>query len=316
MTSQPPTHLIIGGQSQDGKVLSSLLCRSGNTVVSTSRSYTSKTITNGGHVSIKLEPTNSFEVLKVLQEYQPAYVYMLSAQSSVGLSFDFPVDTFQSNTIALISLIEAVRYLGLKTKIFYPLSTDMFGECLEPANELTPFNPSSPYAVSKTSCYEYIRFVRSAYNMHISTAFLSNHESIYRSSHFVTHKLALSALKASRGDTSTVTVGNLSIMRDWGWAHEYMEYVTQIMTLESPDDFIIATGNSYSLRDLAKSMFEYLNLDYSRFLLESPCYTRTQDISVSRLSNQKLLNRFGSVPKLDAPCVGRLLINNYLKAYA
>lgn len=308
-------HLIIGGQSQDGKVLSSLLRRRGQSVITTSRSYSSSRNPSSSFVSLKLEPTNTFEVLKVVELYRPQYIYMLSAQSSVGLSFDFPADTFQSNIVALISLLEAVRHLGLDTKIFYPLSTDMFGDCSEPANEETSFNPSSPYAVSKISCYEYIKFFRSAYHLHISTAFLSNHESIYRSSHFVTHKLALAALQASRGNTDVVNVGNLSIMRDWGWAEEYMDYVLKIMSLEKPDDFIIATGSSYSLRDLASTMFQYLDLDYSTFLKESSSYNRLQDISISRLSNQKLFNQFGSVPKLDAPFVAKLLIDNYLAAH-
>ena len=315
METPAPTHLIIGGLSQDGKVLSRLLSKKGYNLIKTSRSYVNTKADARQDAFLKLDPANTFEVLKLLQRYRPDTIYMLSAQSSVGLSFDFPADTFHSNIMALISLLEAVGSLDYQPTIFYPLSTDMFGECDSPATEASPFSPASPYAISKVSCYEYIKYHRSTYGTRIYTAFLSNHESIYRSSHFVTHKLALAAITASQGSNMPIRVGNLNIIRDWGWSEEYMSIILKILSLKEPDDFIVATGNSYSLRQLAESMFSYLGLDYTVHLEESRSYQRKNDILCSRLSNKKLQLALGETPCIDAPQVAHLLIDNYQKIH-
>ena len=266
------TALILGITGQDGSYLANLLIKKGYKVFGTSRDSLTANTSNLEKLGIKEKITllttsiNDFRSLILsLEISNPELIFHLAGQSSVGLSFKLPFEAVDSIAISTLNLLEAVRFFNKKIKIFIPCSSDCYGATTKsnPAIESSPHNPMSPYGVAKSSSYFLARNYRTSYEMFISVGFLSNHESPLRGNHFVTSKLINSIEKIKNKQINEIFFGDLSIIRDWGWAPNYVEAIYKIISLDTPDDFIVASGKSYSLKHFIDRTFYLADLGLS-----------------------------------------------------
>ncbi len=304
------TALICGIGGQDGSLLAKLLLSKGYTVYGTSRDAQGSTLSNLEKLKIKgqvklltMLPEDFRSVFVALQKSDPDEVYLLAGQSSVGLSFEQPAETIQSISMGALNLLEAIRMFGRdKIRLYHAGSSECFGDTQGvPATELTPFAPRSPYAVAKASAFWLVNNYREAYGIHACTGILFNHESRLRPQRFVTQKIIQTAKRIASGSDEVLELGRLDIVRDWGWAEEFVEAMWLMLQRESADDFVIATGTSSSLEDFVRTTFERLDLDWMRHVRQSEQYMRPTDISVSRGNPAKANKVLGWDAKLKMP---------------
>jgi GDPmannose 4,6-dehydratase len=282
--------LICGVSGQDGSYLAELLLSKGYAVVGTSRDAQTASFANHGRLGIagrvqleSMAPHDFRSVLQVLRKVDPDEVYNLSGQTSVGLSFDQPVETLDSIIAGTLNLLEAIRFLDKPVRFYNAGSSECFGDTgAAAAAEETPFRPRSPYAVAKAAMYWLVANYREAYRLHASTGILFNHESPLRPTRFVTRKIVSTACRISRGSAEKLTLGNLSIRRDWGWAPEYVEAMWRMLQRPQADDFVIATGESHSLQEFVELVFGALDLDWREYTVVSNTLFRPTDISEGR----------------------------------
>ncbi len=283
------TALICGVGGQDGAYLAQLLLTRGYRVIGTSRDAQSGRYFNlsalgiEGKISIESMALNDFRsVLQVLDKTRPNEIYNLAGQSSVSLSFEQPVETLESISTGTLNLLEGIRFLDPSIRLYSAGSSECFGNTGEtPADENTPFRPRSPYAVAKACAANLVANYREAYQLFTCTGFLFNHESPLRPRRFVTRKIVEAAYRIHAGLESHVTLGNLDISRDWGWAPDYVEAMWLLLQRESPLDVVIATGRTVSLQYFVKSAFAYFDLDWERHVLQDKALLRPSDISYS-----------------------------------
>lgn len=278
------TALIVGVSGQDGAYLADLLLRQGYRVVGASRdaqlnSFRSLQILGIRErvETITIAPSDFRSVVTALQKVRADEIYYLAGQSSPGLSFDQPVETFESITLAVVNFLEAMRFSGLDSRFYHAASSEIFGETPAPATEETTLNPSSPYAVAKAAAFWQVRLYREAYGMHVCSGILFNHESPLRPERFVTMKIARAVAEIALGQRKELTLGNLDISRDWGWAPEFVEGMWRILQLDQPQDFVIATGRAYSLRDFLAAAFGAVDLDWKDYVRSDPTLFRPSD---------------------------------------
>jgi GDPmannose 4,6-dehydratase len=218
-------------------------------------------------------------VFQALRRINPDEVYNLAGQSSVGLSFDQPVETMESISIATLNLLEAIRFMGEPTKLYNAGSGECFGDSGDiPCSESTPFKPRSPYAVAKAAAFWEVANYREAYDLHASTGILFNHESPLRPKRFVTRKIIAAASRIARGSNEQLSLGNLSISRDWGWAPEYVEAMWLMLQQAVPRDFVIATGSSHTLEEFVDLAFSELGLKWRDHVKFDPQLFRPADL--------------------------------------
>lgn len=289
------TALICGVSGQDGPYLASFLLAKGYTVVGTSRDAQISSFANlvrlGVRDKIRVESVslNDFRsVLQVLAKVQPDEVYNLAGQSSVGLSFEQPVETMESIVIASINLLEAIRFIGRPIKLYNACSSETFGEIGDvPADETTPFRPRSPYGVARAASFWQVANYRQAYSLFACSGILFNHDSPLRPERFVTKKIVAAACRIAAGSKETLKLGDLSIRRDWGWAPEYVEAMWAILQQETPDDFVIATGETNSLQSFVETAFAEAGLDWRAHVRTDPGLLRRTEIAVGRANPAK-----------------------------
>jgi GDPmannose 4,6-dehydratase len=282
--------LICGVSGQDGSYLADLLLKKGYEVIGTSRDAQTTKFENhvrlgiSGRVQLEsMAPHDFRSVLQVLRNTEPDEIYNLSGQSSVGLSFDQPVETLDSVLGGTLNLLEAIRFLGRDVRFYNAGSSECFGDTgASAATEGAAFRPRSPYAVAKAATYWLVANYREAYRLHASTGILFNHESPIRSGRFVTRKIVAAACRISRGSQETLTLGNLNIRRDWGWAPEYVEAMWRMLQRQEADDFVICTGVSHSLQEFVQEAFSQLQLDWRNHTLMSDSLLRPTDITEGR----------------------------------
>ena len=208
--------------------------------------------------------TDSMSITRLIREIQPTEIYNLAAQSHVKFSFEVPEYTADADAVGTLRILEAVRFLGLEKtcKIYQASTSELFGRVQEvPQKETTPFYPTSPYAVAKQYGFWITRNYRDAYGMFASNGILFNHESERRGETFVTRKITLAASRIANGFQKKLYLGNLNALRDWGYAKDYVECMWLILQHEKPDDFVIATGEQYSVRDFCKLAFKEAGID-------------------------------------------------------
>ncbi|BDH60820.1 GDP-mannose 4,6-dehydratase [Lysinibacillus sp. PLM2] len=207
--------------------------------------------------------TDTATVFKLIAEIQPDEIYNLAAMSHVKASFNNPLYTADADALGIVRILEAVKTLKLhqKTKIYQALSSELFGKCeFSPQNEKTPFNPQNPYAIAKLYSYWMSKNYRDAYGMFIANGILYNHESPIRGEDYVTRKITLSVAKIKHGIQDTIYLGNLDVMRDWGFAGDYVEAMWKMLQLEHPEDFVIATGIIHSVRQFVEQSFQQVGI--------------------------------------------------------
>lgn len=279
--------LICGISGQDGAYLARLLLDKGYEVVGTSRDAQVGSFNNlvrlGIRERVQLEsmaPNDFRSVLAIVHRTDPDEIYNLAGQSSVGLSFEQPVDTLESIAIGTINLLEAIRFLDKPIRFYSAGSGECFGDTEgHAANEETPFRPRSPYAVAKSTAHWLVANYRSAYGLHASTGILFNHESPLRPERFVTKKIVAAAVRIARGENSRLTLGNMSIRRDWGWAPEYVEAMWRMLQESTGSDFVIATGESHTLEEFADTAFGLVGLYWREHTDLSDALKRPSDLA-------------------------------------
>jgi GDPmannose 4,6-dehydratase len=308
--------LIIGVSGQDGSLLADFLLKKGYQVIGTSRDATTTNFTNLARLGIMEEISvdsvslNDFRsVIQALKKHQPDEIYNLAGQSSVGLSFEQPVETFESISIAALNLLEAVRFMDLPVRLYNAGSSECFGNTNgQPASEATPFHPRSPYAVAKAAAFWQVANYREAYHMFVCSGILFNHESPLRPARFVTRKIVSEACRIAAGDMGKLHLGNISVHRDWGWAPEYVQAMWSMLQQDEPEDYVIATGRTYSLEDFVEAVFANLGLDWHEHVDFSQDLQRPTDIDVSSADPAKAEKKLGWKATYAMPDVARMMV--------
>lgn len=285
--------LITGITGQDGSYLAELLLEKGYEVhgiirrastFNTSRInhlYTDPHI-NGVRLFLHYgDIADSTNLIKLLYNLQPDEIYHLAAQSHVRVSFDIPEYTADVTALGTIRILEAIKEVGIKTKFYQASSSEMFGKVQSiPQSEATPFYPRSPYAFSKVMAYWATINYRESYKMFACNGILFNHESPRRGETFVTRKITRSVARIKAGMEKKLYLGNLDAKRDWGYAKEYVEAMWLMLQQEVPDDFVIATGKTHSVKDFLEAAFSYVDLDWEKFVEIDPKYLRPTEVDL------------------------------------
>jgi GDPmannose 4,6-dehydratase len=316
--------LICGISGQDGAYLAQLLLSKGYEVTGTSRDAQVSDFRNltrlGILKQVRLESMalNDFRsVLQVIVSLEPDEIYNLAGQTSVGISFQQPVETMESVTIGTLNLLEAIRFSGKPIRFYNAGSSECFGEDQgTPATETTAFRPRSPYAVAKSAAFWEVANYREAYGLFASSGILFNHESPLRPERFVTKKIVAAACRISRGRQDRLRLGNLSIQRDWGWAPEYVVAMWRMLQHERADDFIVATGFTHSLEEFTEAAFCYLGLDWREHVVLDEKLLRPTDLKMSRANPEKVAKVLDWQATYKMPDVVRMMVETELKIMA
>lgn len=316
--------LICGVAGQDGAYLAEFLLSKGYLVFGTSRDAQTASFNNlkslkiRDKVSCESMAHNDFRsVLQVLSKVEPDEIYNLAGQSSVGLSFEQPVETMESIAVGTLNLLEGVRFLGSSARFYNAGSSECFGNTGSlPADEETPFRPRSPYAVAKAAAHWEVSSYRDAYGLYACTGILFNHESPLRPERFVTKKIVASACRIAKGASEKLHLGNIEVVRDWGWAPEYVDAMWRMLQQEIPEDFVIATGESHSLREFVAMVFGALNLDWHDHIVTDTALLRPSDLSEGRANPRRAEDILGWRASKRLDDVVRLLVEDQLEQQA
>ena len=282
--------LICGVSGQDGTYLAQLLLNKGYEVWGTSRDAQVASLANLARIGIRdkinmisMAPNDFRSVLTALNRSDPDELYFLAGQSSVGLSFEQPAETLESITVGTLNLLEAIRFRDKPVKFYHAGSSECFGDAgKQPSDENTSFHPRSPYAVAKASAHWLVANYREAYGLFACNGILFNHESPLRPTRFVTRKITAAACRIAQGSGEKLRLGRLDIVRDWGWAPEYVEAMWRMLQQETPDDFIVATGEAHSLEDFVSAAFEISGLNWQDHVVSDSSLYRPTDLAWSQ----------------------------------
>ncbi len=291
--------LITGVTGQDGSYLAELLLKKGyivHGVVRRSSSFNRSRIEHlygspdkdvaglgsAGRFHLHYGDMADFiSLTNILSKVKPDEVYNLAAQSHVQISFETPLYTTNTTGVGVLNLLEAIRILGLKCKIYQASTSELFsGEPGEaPQNEKTPFKPKSPYGVAKLYGFEIARVYRESYGMFIANGILFNHESARRGENFVTRKITKGIGAILKGERDCIYLGNLDASRDWGYAPEYVEAAWRMLQQKKPDDFVIATGKTHTVREFAQKACNLAGLDFKKIIKTNKAYLRPNEVN-------------------------------------
>jgi GDPmannose 4,6-dehydratase len=313
--------LITGITGQDGSYLAELLLAKGYEVHGLIRRSSSFNTERIDHIyQDPHEPgtrlflhygdlTDGAGLRQVLTKCRPDEVYNLGAQSHVRVSFDQPVYTCQVDAIGTLRLLEAIRDLGLPTRFYQASSSEMFGKVAEvPQTERTPFHPRSPYGCAKLFSHWQAINYREAYGMFAASGILFNHESPRRGETFVTRKITRAATRIKEGLQEKLFLGNLDAKRDWGFAGDYVEAMWLMLQQDEPDDYVVATGETHSVRELCELAFGMLDLDYREHVEVDPRYFRPAEVDVLLGDATKARGRLGWAPRVDFEGLVRMMV--------
>ncbi|WP_019988364.1 GDP-mannose 4,6-dehydratase [Rudanella lutea] len=315
--------LICGVSGQDGAYLSQLLLQKGYEVYGGSRDAQMSSFQSLERLGIRKQinllsvSINDFRsVLQTILKVKPDEIYNLAGQSSVGLSFEQPVETLESVSVGTLNLLEAIRFSGLPIRFYNAGSSECFGDTgTLAADETTPFRPRSPYGVAKAAAFWQVANYREAYNIHASTGILFNHESPLRPERFVTQKIVSVACKIARGSNEKLVLGNIDIARDWGWAPEYVEAMWRMLQQDIADDYVIATGKTSRLRDFIAAVFKALNLNWEDHVRSDAQLFRPTDIAEGHANPSKAQALLSWKAKLYMEEVAELMVDHKLKLF-
>lgn len=312
--------LIAGITGQDGAYLAKHLLSHGYKVIGTSRDASSCNTSRLSRLGIlqdvellSLAPNDFRSVLKTLTSTTPDEIYNLAGQTSVGLSFEQPVECMESIASGTLNFLESLRYLGLGSRFFSAGSSECFGDTgTKPAIETSPFRPRSPYAVAKSTSFWQVASYRDAYGLHCCTGMLANHESPLRPGRFVTQKIIKSVKAIKSGSQQTLLLGNLDIWRDWGWSAEYVQAMHLMLQSDHPVDYIIATGKTSSLQEFVDAAFEFVNLEPSDFVEIQSDLFRPSDLKYSAVNPTKIQQTLGWQAKFGLRDIVERMMNDTL----
>lgn len=279
--------LVLGATGQDGAYLARHLLRLGYVVHGTTRDAETspranlRTLDVAGRVTLHSVAPNDFRsVMQTFAAVAPDEIYNLAGQSSVGLSFQQPAETLESIATATLNMLEAMRVVAKDARFYNACSSECFGELHGvAADETTAFRPLSPYATAKAAAHWLVENYRRAYGLYACSGMLFNHESPLRPERFVTRKIVAAAVRIARGSGERLTLGDLSIRRDWGWAPDYVDAMHRMLQQPGPEDFVIATGESHSLEEFVAAAFAALDLNWEQHVTTDPGLLRRAEIA-------------------------------------
>lgn len=318
--------LITGITGQDGSYLAEFLLSKGyqvNGIIRRSSSFNTARIEHiyqdphAKDYKFRLwygDLSDSGVLLKLLTQIQPDEVYNLGAQSHVKVSFEIPEYTADINAIGTLRLLEAIRYLKTSCKFYQASSSEMFGTAPPPQNENTPFHPRSPYAAAKVFAHHTTVNYREAYGIFACSGILFNHESPRRGETFVTRKITHAIAKILNKKQEKIYLGNLDAQRDWGYAPEYVEAMWMMLQQPQPDDYVLATGETHSVREFLEEAFRLVGLNWKDYVETDQRYLRPTEIDQLRGDSSKAKAKFGWQPKVMFKDLVRLMVIEDLKA--
>jgi GDPmannose 4,6-dehydratase len=300
-----PTALITGVTGQDGSYLAELLLAKGYKVIGVARRSSTVTYERIEHLldDIIVEQgdlTDQGSLLVLLEEYKPTEIYNLAAQSFVPTSWNQPALTGDVTALGVTRILEAIRFVNSKIRFYQASSSEMFGKVVEvPQNEMTPFYPRSPYGVAKVYGHWITVNYRESFNMFATSGILFNHESPRRGLEFVTRKVTDGASRIKLGLAKELRLGNLESRRDWGFAGDYVEAMWMMLQQDAPDNFVIGTGKTYSVRELCEVAFGHVGLDYNEFVIQDERYYRPAEVDLLISDPSKARSVLGWEPAVD-----------------
>jgi GDPmannose 4,6-dehydratase len=308
--------LICGVGGQDGAYLARHLLSLGYQVIGTSRDAQANRFESLERLGIReqvivesMSLVDFRSTMHVVARQQPDEIYNLAGQSSVGLSFDQPVETFESIVIGTVNLLESLRMLRHSARLYNAGSSEMFGDTGDQrASESTVLRPCSPYGIAKATAFWQIAQYRQAYGIHACTGILFNHESPLRPERFVTQKIVAGACRIADGKEQRLVLGDLSVQRDWGWAPEYVVAMHRMLQRESVEDFVIATGQTNSLEQFVAQVFAAVGLDWQRYVVRDPRLSRPSEITIGRADPARANMRLGWEARYTMPDVARMMV--------
>ncbi|HZB21591.1 MAG TPA: GDP-mannose 4,6-dehydratase [Blastococcus sp.] len=313
--------LITGITGQDGSYLAELLLEKGydvHGIVRRSSSFNTERLDpifqdphdSDRHLFLHYGDLNDGgSLVNLIRDINPDEVYNLGAQSHVRVSFDQPVFTGDVTGIAAMRLLEAIRSAGVDTKIYQASSSEMFGATPPPQAEDTPFYPRSPYGVAKVYAYWATKNYREAYGMFAVNGILFNHESPRRGETFVTRKVTRAVARIKAGLQPALHMGNLDAVRDWGYAPEYVEGMWRMLQHDTPQDFVLATGTAYSVKDFVRMAFEHADLDWEKYVKHDERYERPTEVDALIGDASKAERELGWVPKVLPPDLVKIMVD-------
>ena len=312
---------ITGVTGQDGSYLAELLLEKGYSVAGlVRRSSINKLdrirgILDNPHFELFNGDLSDFSSLEhIVRTFRPHEIYNLAAQSHVGVSFENPSYTVQVNNSGVINLLTIIKDSNRDIKFYQASSSEMYGDVLQtPQNEYTPFNPQSPYACSKVYGYYQTVNHRVAYDLFTCNGILFNHESPRRGDEFVTKKIVKAAVNIKNGKQKKLYLGNLDAKRDWGYAKEYVEAMWLMMQHDTPDDYVIATGKTYSVSDFLVMVFESLGMDWQDYVEIDSALYRPSDVNLLLGDATKAKTQLNWEPKVDIKELAAIMVEDELR---
>ena len=324
-TSNQKTALITGITGQDGSYLAELLLEQGYQVHGIVRRSSTFNTDRIDHIYIDPhnEDANLFlhygdltdgqNLTNLVLNIEPDEIYNLGAQSHVRVSFDAPVYTVQTTAVGALNVLEAARQLNKKkpTRVYQASSSEMFGDVIEtPQTEKTPFQPQSPYACAKVYAFHQTVNYRNAYDLFACNGILFNHESPRRGETFVTRKITRAATRIKLGLQEKLYLGNLDAKRDWGYAKDYVRGMWLMLQHDSPDDYVLATGETYTIRQFLDYTFEHLELDWKDYVETDPRYFRPTEVDLLLGDYSKAKNVLGWEPETSCQDLAKLMVDH------
>ena len=305
---------VTGITGQDGSYLAELLLEKGYKVYGMVRRSSSFNTARIDHIFDDLELvfgdlTDGSSLARLMRSIRPDEVYNLGAQSHVRVSFDIPEYTADVAALGTLRLLDAIRDSDIVCRFYEAGSSEMFGNAPAPQSELTPFEPRSPYGTAKVFGYWITRNYRESYGMWAANGILFNHESPRRGETFVTRKITKAVGAIGRGEQDSLVLGNLEAQRDWGYAPEYMRGVWLMLQRDVPDDYVLATGETHSVREFLSEAFGYVGLDWHDFVVSDPRYVRPAEVDELCGYAGKARERLGWAPTVEFSKLVQLMVD-------
>ena len=304
--------LITGIVGQDGSYLAELLLSKSYEVHGLIRRSSSQNTTRIDGIRHKLQLhdgdlMDGGSLTRIVRSVRPHEVYNLAAQSFVAASFDEPDHTIDVTGLGCVRMLEAIRQSGSDARFYQASSSEMFGSTPPPQSEAATYHPRSPYSVAKVAAHHATVLYREAYKMHASCGILFNHESERRGETFVTRKITLAAARIKRGLQDKLFLGTLDAKRDWGYAPEFVEAMWRMLQQESPDDYVVATGEACTVRDFVEAVFAWHNLDWQKYVVVDPAFYRPAEVDYLCGDAAKAALKLGWKPTVKARQLARIM---------
>lgn len=309
-----PTALITGITGQDGSYLAEFLLQKGYTVIGMVRRTSTLNFHRLEHIQdrITLVPGDlgdQVSLIHILEEHKPEEVYNLAAQSFVQTSWNQPVFTGDVTALGVTRLLDAIRFVNPKIRFYQASSSEMFGKVVEvPQRESTPFYPRSPYGVAKVYGHWITVNYRESYDMHASSGILFNHESPRRGMEFVTRKITYHVAQIKLGLANELRLGNLDARRDWGFAGDYVQAMWLMLQQESPDDYVVATGETHSVEEFLEQAFGCVDLDWHDYVVQDPRFMQPAEVDLLVGDPTKAGQKLGWEPAVSFPQLVKMMV--------